>query len=58
MKSQFFLDILIVPIMYECGKLKKAIGNKILFPVILEQCEKAKPLYPRDLSLGSKDFDM
>ena len=24
--------------MYECGKLKKAIGNKILFPVILEQC--------------------
>ena len=30
--------ILIVPIMYECGKLKKTIGNKILLPVILEQC--------------------
>ena len=26
--------------MYECGKLKKVIGNKSLFPVILEQCEK------------------
>jgi hypothetical protein len=25
--------------MYECGKLKKVIGNKILFRVILEQCE-------------------
>ena len=25
--------------MYECGKLKKIIGNKFLFPVILEQCE-------------------
>ena len=24
--------------MYECGKLKKVIGNKFLFPVILEQC--------------------
>ena len=24
--------------MYECGKLKKTIGNKILLPVILEQC--------------------
>ena len=24
--------------MYECGKLKKVIGNKILFLVILEQC--------------------
>ena len=37
-KIKIFLHILIVPIMYECGKLKKAIGNKILFPVILEQC--------------------
>ena len=37
-KSQILLHILIVPIMYECGKLKKTIGNKILFPVILEQC--------------------
>ena len=27
--------------MYECGKLKKVIGNKILFRVILEQCEPA-----------------
>ena len=26
--------------MYECGKLKKVIGNKFLFPVILEQCGK------------------
>ena len=25
--------------MYECGKLKKVLGNKFLFPVILEQCE-------------------
>ena len=25
--------------MYECGKLEKVIGNKILFRVILEQCE-------------------
>ena len=25
--------------MYECGKMKKVIGNKFLFPVILEQCE-------------------
>ena len=25
--------------MYECGKLKKVIGNKILFQVSLEQCE-------------------
>jgi hypothetical protein len=25
--------------MYECGKLKKVIGNKFLFPVFLEQCE-------------------
>ena len=24
--------------MYECGKLKKVIGNKILYRVILEQC--------------------
>ena len=24
--------------MYECGKLKKVIGNKILFPDSLEQC--------------------
>ena len=24
--------------MYECGMLKKVIGNKILFLVILEQC--------------------
>ena len=24
--------------MYECGKLKKVIGNKILFLVIFEQC--------------------
>ena len=24
--------------MYECGKLKKVMGNKILFRVILEQC--------------------
>ena len=24
--------------MYECGKLRKVIGNKILFLVILEQC--------------------
>ena len=39
-KIKIFLHILIVPIMYECGKLKKAIGNKILFPVILEQCDK------------------
>ena len=31
--------------MYECGKLKKVIGNKFLFPVILEQCE----LYRNDL---------
>ena len=37
-KITIFLHILIVPIMYECRKLKKAIGNKILFPVILEQC--------------------
>ena len=37
-KIKIFLHILIVPIMYECRKLKKAIGNKILFPVILEQC--------------------
>ena len=38
-KIKIFLHILIVPIMYECRKLKKAIGNKILFPVILEQCD-------------------
>jgi hypothetical protein len=25
--------------MNECGKLKKVIGNKFLFPVILEQCD-------------------
>ena len=25
--------------MYECGKLKKVIGNKFLFPVFLEQCD-------------------
>ena len=37
-KSQIFLHIYIVPIMYECGKLKKVIRNKILFQVILEQC--------------------
>ena len=24
--------------MYECGKLKKVIGNKILFQIIIEQC--------------------
>ena len=40
-KIKIFLHILIVPIMYECGKLKKAIGNKILFPVILEQCDNS-----------------
>ena len=28
--------------MYECGKLKKVIGNKILFQVILEQCDFVK----------------
>ena len=28
--------------MYECGKLKKVIGNKSLFPVILEQCDVNK----------------
>jgi hypothetical protein len=28
--------------MYECGKLKKVIGNKILFRVILEQCDPVK----------------
>ena len=30
--------------MYECGKLKKVIGNKFLFPVILEQCDIDVPL--------------
>ena len=30
--------------MYECGKLKKVIGNKILFQVILEQCVYNKQL--------------
>ena len=40
-KIKIFLHILIVPIMYECRKLKKAIGNKILFPVILEQCAES-----------------
>ena len=42
MKSQIFLHILIVPIMYEREKLKKVIGNKILFQFILEQYEKSK----------------
>ena len=27
--------------MYECGKLKKVISNKSLFPVILEQCVRS-----------------
>ena len=29
--------------MYECGKLKKVIGNKFSFPVILEQCAISSP---------------
>ena len=31
--------------MYKCGKLKKVIGNKFLFPVILKQCA-ARPIQP------------
>ena len=43
--------------MYECGKLKKVIGNKFLFPVILEQCgfppPPATPI-PTALILGRR----
>ena len=37
-KSQNFLHIEIVPIMYEWGKVEKVPGNKILYRSILEQC--------------------
>ena len=37
-KSQIFLHIYLVPIMYEPWKLKKDTGNKNLFQVILEWC--------------------
>ena len=37
-KSQFFLHIYLIPIMYESWKLKKVKSNKILFPATLEQC--------------------
>ena len=37
-KSQIFLHINLVPIMYEPWKLKKVTGNKFLFRVILERC--------------------
>ena len=43
--------------MYECGKLKKVIGNKILFPVILEQCELALPIVMR-VGLDKKGLDV
>ena len=38
--------------MYECGKLKKVIGNKILFRVILEQCVPPLSLFDRLSSDG------
>ena len=37
-KSQIFVYIEIVPIMYEWGEVKKITGNKILLRSILEQC--------------------
>ena len=43
--------------MNECGKLKKVIGNKILFPVILEQCELALPIVMR-VGLDKKGLDV
>ena len=32
-KSQTFLHILTVPIMYQCGKVKKASGSKIAITI-------------------------
>ena len=37
-KSQIFLHIYLIPIMYESWKLKKVKSNKILFRASLEQC--------------------
>ena len=37
-KSQIFLHIYLIPIMYEPWELKKVTGNRILFRVILELC--------------------
>ena len=37
-KSQIFLHIYLIPIMYEPWKLKKVTGNKFLFKIILEWC--------------------
>ena len=42
-KSQIFLHIYLIPIMYESWKLKKVKSNRILFPAILEQCELKMP---------------
>ena len=33
LKYQIFLHIYIVPIMCECGKVKKALGNKIAITI-------------------------
>ena len=38
-KSQIFLHIYLIPIMYESWKLKKVKSNKILFQASLEQCD-------------------
>ena len=38
-KSQNFLHIEIVPIMYEWGKVEKVPENKILYTSILKQCD-------------------
>ena len=58
MISQIFLHILIVPIMYECGKLKKVIGDKFLFPVILEQCENLGTFFSVALTSNEGSYPM